>query len=251
MAVLPDLLAPFALLDQIGSESWRKGMSNLGLLPMRDRELLTETWRDTARVLAGRWEESLARLAIFWVNLWQASESETKLEIARIAELDAWVLHTARTHYGADIVLDGYGLIVNPVGSALQAWHLDYTVDYSTIFIPLTDLTPENALQYLDLGDDVPEGAYRLAVTDPDKVDLSPILQSGGTIGVRQLLAPSYSLLKLDFGVIHRGIANAGPSERVVFWISVRRGGGSPPVEPLVQNFEAGRSSDAFVEESQ
>lgn len=243
-AAFPILLDPVAPVGGRQSPNVRPhGMSNLGLLSQPDRQLLAEAWRDTMHLLSDGWEQSLAGRTIFWVNIWQLSNSAEKLDIGRIAELDAWVWRTAKDHYGSDIILDGYGLIVNPVGSVAQSWHLDYAVDYSTIFIPLTELTPENALQYLDLGDGVSEEAYRLAVRNPDEVDLQPLIWSGGEVAVRQVIAPPYSLLKLDFGAIHRGIGNSGERERVVFWISVRRGGGSLPAEPLFQVFDEDGSS--------
>jgi hypothetical protein len=43
----------------------------------------------------------------------------------------------------------------------------------------------------------------------------------------------------MDFGTIHRGIANQGDSDRVLFWISVKRGGDLLPPEPVVQVISA------------
>ena len=54
-------------------------------------------------------------------------------------------------------------------------------------------------------------------------------------VSVRQLLAPPLSILKMDFGTIHRGIANQGDENRVLFWISVKRGADLLPAEPVVQ----------------
>lgn len=77
---------------------------------------------------------------------------------------------------------------------------------------------------------------YARAVADPDVVDLN-MLAEDGPLSIRQLLAPPYSLLKLDFGAIHRGIANTGKNERVMFWLSVKRPGSLLPIEPLLQDF--------------
>jgi hypothetical protein len=54
-------------------------------------------------------------------------------------------------------------------------------------------------------------------------------------VSVRQLLAPPFSLLKMDFGTIHRGVANQGESDRVMFWVSVKQGADLLPPEPAVQ----------------
>jgi len=93
------------------------------------------------------WAAGLARREVFWMNIWQRSGDAGKLPVERVEELDAWSRQMALL-YGTDVLLDGYGLIVNPVGSKAQEWHIDYTDDYGTIFIPLTESRPENALQY-------------------------------------------------------------------------------------------------------
>ena len=50
-----------------------------------------------------------------------------------------------------------------------------------------------------------------------------------------QLLAKPFSVIKLDFGTIHRGISNTGDFERVMFWISMNRRSDFLPVEPVVE----------------
>jgi phosphatidylglycerophosphate synthase len=210
------------------------GMTHLGTVPGAQQELLTSAWRDVARLMEDEWSASVARRAVFWVNIWQRSGGGERLAIDRVEELDEWARQMAE-HYGPGVDLDGYGVIVNPVGSTPQQWHVDYTLDYATIFIPLTELRPENALQYAVLPVGIPETVYRRATADLDAVDLRLLARGGDWVSVRQLLAPPFSVLKMDFGTIHRGVANQGDSDRVLFWISVKRGGELLPPEPLVQ----------------
>jgi hypothetical protein len=41
----------------------------------------------------------------------------------------------------------------------------------------------------------------------------------------------------MDFGAIHRGIANTGSHDRNMFWISVKKRGALLPPEPTLQTF--------------
>jgi hypothetical protein len=121
-------------------------------------------------------------------------------------------------HYdAAEVVLDGYGLIANPIGSGPQKWHIDYTVDYSTIFVPLTDLTPDNKLQYVVLPPTVPREAFAAATADLDDVDLAALVGASDWVSVRQFLTTPFSIVKMDFGTIHRAVANTGDYDRVLF----------------------------------
>jgi len=210
------------------------GFTHLGMLAESEQRLLTGAWHDVQRLMTDEWNESIGRRAVFWINIWQRSGDAGYLAVDRVDELDRWAGQMP-AHYGSDVVLDGYGLIVNPVGSSAQEWHIDYTLDYGTVFVPLTELTPENALQYAIVSPGVPESAYRDATVDLDSVDLRKLARAADWISVRQLLAPPFSVLKMDFGTIHRGVANRGDSDRVLFWISVKKEGELLPPEPVVQ----------------
>jgi phosphatidylglycerophosphate synthase len=214
------------------------GMTLLGTVPGPEQELLTGAWHDVERLVESEWSTSVARRAVFWINIWQRSGDGDRLAVERGEELDEWARQLVG-HYGPGVDLDGYGLIVNPVGSTSQEWHVDYTLDYATIFVPLTELRPENALQYAILPPGIPETTYRRATADLDAVDLRQLVREGDWVSVRQLLAPPFSILKMDFGTIHRGVANQGDSDRVLFWISVKRGGELLPPEPVVQAIPA------------
>ena len=56
-------------------------------------------------------------------------------------------------------------------------------------------------------------------------------------VSVRQMLASPFSITKMDFGTIHRGIGNTGDFGRTLFWISVKKGSELLPAEPLVEVF--------------
>jgi hypothetical protein len=81
----------------------------------------------------------------------------------------------------------------------------------------------------------LPCEAYRRATSNLDAVDLPALVQTGEWVSVRQLLTKPFSVIKLDFGAIHRGIANTGDYDRVLFWISFIKRGALLPPEPLVQ----------------
>lgn len=86
---------------------------------------------------------------IFWTNLYQRSGNAylDRNLMPDFDKLERWVLDQIREQYGPDVDCDGFGFICNPIGSRTQAWHLDYRLDYSTIFIPMTPVTTKNATQ--------------------------------------------------------------------------------------------------------
>jgi phosphatidylglycerophosphate synthase len=211
-------------------EDGRQAFRHCGMLSEAARELLRCSTRSAFSLLGAECAASKAQRKIFWINIWQRSGGGEKMSLDRVQELDAWARDLVDRHYsGEDAELDGYGLIVNPAGSRAQEWHIDYTRDYSTIFIPMSELTPENALQYVVL----PSLPGR--IENPDRVDLNALARSSEWVSVRQLLAPQWSLLRMDFGAIHRGIANTGAQDRNMFWISVKKRGALLPPEPALQ----------------
>jgi phosphatidylglycerophosphate synthase len=212
------------------------GMQHLGMLPAGQQALLQRAWEESLQVMGAEWKASLDRKAVFWVNLWQRSGGEEKVPIASIEDVDRWARELMAMHYDTSVVeLDGYGLIANPVGSTAQEWHIDYTMDYSTIFIPLTEVSAENALQYAVLPGSMPAAAYEKATANLDVVDLPTLARAGEWVSVRQLLARPFAVTKMDFGTIHRGVANTGNYDRVLFWVSIIKRGALLPLEPLVQ----------------
>jgi len=138
-----------------------------------------------------------------------------------LEELDFWTRQAVIEHYGPKVELDGFGFICNPMGSRTQAWHLDYRLDYSTLFIPLTPVTTQNATQFVSVAPNVDHSVYTKALANLDTVDVAYLQDNSDYICVQQMLARPFSMLKMNFGTIHRGISNTGDYVRVVFWISV------------------------------
>lgn len=206
------------------------GFRHCGILREASRELLRRASASAFTLLGAECEASKARGDIFWVNIWQRSGDGRGMPVEGAQELDSWARDLAANRYPhEDVELDGYGMIVNPVGSRAQDWHIDYTRGYSTIFIPMSELSPENALQYAVLP------APDADIGNPDCVDLSALAKTRDWISIRQLLAPAWSMLLMDFGTIHRGISNQGSSDRHMFWVSVKKRGELLPAEPLLQ----------------
>lgn len=214
------------------------GMTHLGMVPQSQQALLRRVYDAARIVLATAWAESVAKREVFWINLWRRASEEAAVTVDGVDELDRWVRELIQTAYaGEEVQLEGYGFIVNPIDSKAQLWHVDYyTLDYSNLFIPLSKLTTENATQYLVLPPNTPRST-RQALADLPAVDVNELLASMDYVTVRQMLARPYSIMKMDFGAVHRGIANTSGFERVLFWISVTRAGFNVHAEPLIEVF--------------
>lgn len=140
------------------------GFIHNGVLSVQEQDILKKAL-DAARLSFGKvWAESSARKEIFWVNIWQRTGGQPPLSFEGLPQgLDCWARDLAlRTYCDTEIELDGYGFISNPIGSKSQKWHVDYSNAYSTIFIPLTRVTPENATQYCILPPDAPAEGFLL-----------------------------------------------------------------------------------------
>lgn len=107
-------------------------------------------------------------------------------------------------------------------------------MDFASLFIPVTPVTAENATQYAVLPPTVPLSLYQQATKDLDSIDLNSIVAAGHHVSVRQLLAPPFTVCKMQAGAIHRGIANRGDYDRVVMFIGVCARTTVPVAEPLV-----------------
>ena len=206
------------------------GFRHWGAVAETDREIIQSATLSAMANLGAECAASKTRGDIFWINIWQRSGDAHKMPVDRVGEPDSWARTLAARHYqGEDVELDGYGLIVNSVESRAQDWHIDYDRDYSTIFIPISELSADNALQYAVLPGPVSD------IGDPDRVDLRAIATSRAWVSIRQLLAPPWSILLMDFGTIHRGAHNTGSWDRNMFWISVKKRGELLPPEPVMQ----------------
>jgi hypothetical protein len=212
------------------------GVALLGMVSEAEQGMLQKALESGRSAVRDAWEASAEKREIFWINIWQRSGGVDMLPIEGVAEIDSWARGLAGQSFaGQKMECDGYGFIVNPVGSRAQPWHVDYTLDCSTLFIPLTRLTPENCLQYAILPPEAPRSAVASALANLDVIALDPLVEACDYVSVRQLLARPFSIIKLDFGTIHRGVANTGGFERIMFWISFSRCVDLLPLEPMVQ----------------
>lgn len=227
---------PHALAPSSTYNDCPAGLELVAVLPEPEQQLLRAAYEESATLLADELAASMALGKVFWINLWQRSSPDERVALHNIDAVDALSRAIAARVYGTDVQFDGYGWITNPTGSRTQEWHVDYTHDYSTVFIPLSPLTERNSLQYVVLPPDVPPDVYARATADLDVVDVDLLCRELDWVSIRQLIARPFSVLKMDFGAIHRGIANTGGYDRVMFWISVKRGADLLPAEPRMQN---------------
>jgi hypothetical protein len=212
------------------------GMTCFGLVPPPEQALLSRALQSGRQQLAASWAASAARREIFWINLWQRSSTAAPMAVDGAEELGRWTRSLVDQIYaGEGVQFDGYGFIINPLQSKTQPWHVDYTMDYSTIFIPLSRLTTHNCTQYAVLPPDAPEAARRTIAADLNAIDFEALTEACPFVSVRQLLARPFSIIRMDFGTVHRGVANTGDFERIMFWISVSRSRELLPVEPVVE----------------
>lgn len=68
-------------------------------------------------------------------------------------------------------------------------------------------------------------------------VDVGHLEENLDWVCVQQMIARPFSMLKMNFGTIHRGISNTGDYVRVVFWMSAIKGGVFLPEEKLFVDF--------------
>jgi phosphatidylglycerophosphate synthase len=198
----------------------RGGFTNFGPMTEEERRTLEAAYASLNPATRDKLNACIENKEIFWLNMWQRTGGQERPKDA----LDAMVTAMMEKYYADDgSVLDGYGLIVNPLDSKTQPWHLDYGVDYSSLFIPMTEIGAHNAAQYLVFPAPIPDEVFAQATRDPDNVDLSVFTANGVSYSVRQAIAPVFNVLKMDYATIHRGIANQGTDNRVVFWVSTKR----------------------------
>lgn len=214
-------------------------------LSANDQKLLQDIYNELQLKLHTEYTSALAQRKVFWINIWQRTGKKTGLmvEFDKSDEMEKLVNSWIAKYYNPDdILLDGYGYILNPINSEEQSFHLDYTIDYSTIFVPLTEISHHNAVQYVIPSPSTSSNMLLESIKNPDCVDLSYLLKDGGFYSVRQCIAKPFTLLKMDFGTIHRGISNKDTYDRLMFYVSVIKKTGVDtakiPDEPLFHSVE-------------
>jgi hypothetical protein len=206
----------------------RMGFRFVGKVPTEQQSMLLRALQALKRDIGARWDSQLAAKEIFWLNLWQHEDDiENGAEIMRLSEsavaeaLDRWCRSAVEKYCERGAIMDGYGFVVNPVGSRHQPWHVDYTTDAAAIWIPITPFTEKNATQFLTLPSDTPEEVLDQVAAGVDEVDVEALARGVDYLAVQQIVAKPMSVLYMGRGTIHRGIPNTGDDHRIGFYISV------------------------------
>ena len=217
------------------------GVALLGSVSEEAARMLADCLAELNETLEADWRASSEKQEIFWINLWQKNENSPTVSARGKETIREWSEKLGLTSFdGEQVCLDGCGFIVNPVGSAMQPWHLDYSQHYATLFIPMTKLTPQNSLQYIWLPEAKRAHVLQLIGKNPDIVEAETLANASGFFSVRQIIAAPLSLIRMDFGTIHRGVANTGDFERIMFFASYTRCGAVAPTEPTIATIRYG-----------
>jgi phosphatidylglycerophosphate synthase len=232
-----------------------EGISHIGVIAPKYQTLLEKLFQASMQVNKETYAKAVAAKTHFWYSIYQraavekASENGFPITDTGRVQTDIFSDSTEQkalhdfamaviAHaYGPDedVVLDGYGYIVNSKDcNRTQKWHLDYHQGYSTTFIPMIQVSPENCLQYLVPGSTITKEQFDKAVSDPNAVDVQALVNEGQIVSVRSCICRPFSMLRMGFGTIHRGIANRSGVDRPMFFIAVSKKGMPPPP------FEAG-----------
>ncbi len=193
-----------------GAPAARLGLELIRPLAADEQSLLLEAHRGVPRARA---------LEIHWTNLFVdgafvgASEDRDRLH--------NWVLRLLGEAYGDWPVVHviSYGFVVNPAGStAEQPFHCDYGVTTSSLFIPLTRVTLNNAMRFIRQ----PLARARPRTTDAiGTLDEILDLEGADAVEVVQIACRPFCVLCLLPGTPHAGIPNREAYDRTMFWITV------------------------------
>lgn len=200
------------------------GFRYVGTVPDEARPLLRRAYEDLKRTMGDAWDAQIAAKEICWMNIWQEDDEGDAMELSDktlAAELHAWCGTAAGKFAEQGAIMDGYGFVVNPIGSKPQVWHVDYTTDAAAIWIPLTQFTDKNATQFITLPETTPADALEKVASHVDEVDVDALARSVDHFQVHQIVAKPMSVLYMGRGTIHRGISNTGEEHRISFYISL------------------------------
>jgi hypothetical protein len=206
----------------------KMGFKFRGRVPRKGQLILLDALKAVKKDMRASWQSRLSGKEIFWLNLWQDEDDiEEDSDIMNISDpeiakaLDKWCHKAARRYCERKAIIDGYGFVVNPIGSQHQVWHVDYTTDAAVVWIPMTPFTDKNAMQYITLPSNTPEDVLEQVASNVDEVDVDALARRVDYLTVRQIVAKPMSVFYMGRGTIHRGIPNTGKEHRVAFYISV------------------------------
>jgi len=206
----------------------KMGFKFRGVVPPKWQSILLDALEALKRDMGASWNSRLLEKEIFWLNVWQDEDDlENDSDIMKISDpeiakaLDKWCRKAVHKYCAQNAIIDGYGFVVNPIGSQPQVWHIDYTTDVAVVWIPMTPFTEKNATQYITLPSDTPKDVLEQVASDVDEVDVDALARGVDYLIVQQVVAKPMSVLYMGRGTIHRGIRNTGKDHRVAFFISV------------------------------
>jgi len=226
------------------STAYQGGCIHYKSLSNENKNLLEKCYEDLQLTLKDQFQSALTNCETFWVNLWKRTGDITAtIKFEEQEKLNELVNALIEKYYHPNSVLvDGYGYILNPINSRCQTFHIDYTSAYSSLFIPLVALSPDNAMQYIIPLSTIESDLFEEVIKDPNRVDMNLLLQTNGSYSVRQCIANPFTVIKLDFGTIHRAISNQGTYHRPMFYVSVVRkdtiNQTNIPDEPLIASIK-------------
>lgn len=218
--------------DFVKLDPAKMGFRFMGQVPAEAQAMLRKALAALKADMGAAWDKHVASKEIFWLNIWQDDEDGDVMELSDrtlAADLDAWCREAVGEYCEAGAIFDGYGFVVNPVGSKPQVWHVDYTTDAAAVWFPMTQFTDRNATQFIQLPPNTPEAALERVASNCDAVDVEALTRDVDHLIVQQIAAKPMSVLSMGRGTIHRGIANTGGDDRIAFYISVH----------FIQDYEA------------
>ncbi len=200
------------------------GFFHRGTLPDEDQRTLTEAFEQLKASMGVDYQRQTAAGEIFWLNVWQIDPNGERMSLADPA-LDQRLKNLStglRDKFcEAGAIMNGYGYIVNPVGSKGQVWHIDYTTDAAVLWIPVSPYTEHNATQFVRLPPNTPSEVLEDIASYVDEVDMDDVCRRVPLVEFCQIAAHPMEMLYMGRGTIHRGIPNTGDSDRIGFYVSV------------------------------
>lgn len=158
----------------------------------------------------------------YWYNVW--SDGKYNISVKDVNGLQAFleILTAELFPEWSCRSLVSVSIIVSPVGMrTTQPWHLDYTGTEGHCLIPMTPFTTGNATQFVRGQWTGPVLEHLKTVTGVPL--LEEVLQRSDRefVEMSQVICPSYSVLRMVPGTLHRGIANMESFDRVMLCIVV------------------------------
>ena len=192
------------------------GMRLLRRLSEKESQLLQEVFKACKVHLPKKAD------MIYWFNLYL--NKEFRLDYRQRQAFHQWVNDIVREahHDWPELHIISYNFVINPAGNQnFQPFHYDYKASTSNLFVPLTKITPRNALQFLPKP--LERAKASRGIHNDELGSLEEIMEAEGcdAIEVSQLICHPFSLIQLFPHTPHRGISNGEDYDRVLFEVTV------------------------------